>query len=260
MATYSKGDQLRIEAWEAESIRLTAFPMQVSPVEDVDWWESLMGKPPETEVVHPREGGKRVEGAFETGKLIIQTTPARIDLRVIPPPEQGGTTARFLTIGKFTVMLESFAEIASGWLDLDSCPEIQRIAFGAVLVSPTDSRASGYRKLQAYLPSVNMDPDHATEFLYQINRARDSATGIANLRINRLSKWSVASMSTAGLVIQPTQILHQENLQEYFACRLELDINTIPDRREPLPHKKLPSIFRELMDFGKEIVIAGDIT
>lgn len=259
MATHSKGERLPIEVWETESLRLTTFPVQVSPVEDVGWWESLMGKPPEIEVVHPREGGKRVEGALETGRLIMQTAPTRIDLRVIPSPEQGATTAGFFTIGKFTVILESFAQIASRWLSLDSCPEIQRIAFGAVLVSPTDSRTSGYRKLAAYLPSVNMDPDHATEFLYQINRARDSTTGITNLRINRLSKWSVASISTTDLVIQPTQTLRQGRSQEYFACRLELDINTIPDRREPLTRKKLPDIFRELMDLGEEIVVAGDI-
>lgn len=253
-----RGNRLPIAAWDAESLRLTAFPAPASPVEDVGWWESLMGAPPEVEVVRPREGRRRVEGAFEGGRLIVEITPARIDLRVIPSLEQEAKTIGFFTIGKFTEILASFTQIVTRWLDLESCPEIQRIAFGPILLFPMDSRASGYRQLAAYLPSVNMDPDHATDFLYQINRARDSGTGITNLRINRLSKWSVASISAAGLVLEPTQILYQEVPREYFACRLELDVNTAPGRREPLPRETVSNVWQELLNLGREIVIEGD--
>ena len=259
MVIRGRGNRLPIEVWETESLRLTVFPTPASPVEDVGWWESLMGEQPEVEVVRPRQGGRRIEGAFEGGRLIMQVAPARIDLQLIPSPGQEATTTGFFTIGKFTAIVGPFAQVASRWLDLDSFPEIQRIAFGAILLFPTDSRASGYRQLAAYLPSVNIDPDHATDLFYQINRARDSATGISNLRINRLSKWSVVLMSAGGLVIEPTQILYQEVPRQYFACRLEVDINTAPGRREPLPRETLPSIFGELMELGREIVREGDI-
>lgn len=259
MVTHGRGNRLLIEAWETEFLRLTAFPAPASPVEDVGWWESLTGEPPEVEVVRPREGGKRIEGAFENGRLVMQVSPARIDLRVIPSPEREATTAGFFTIGKFTEILAPFTQVTSRWLNLDSRPEIQRIAFGAVLLSPVDSRASGYRQLAGYLPAVNIDPEHSSDFLYQINRARDSATGITNLTINRLSKWSVAAISMGGLVLEPTQILYHEVPQRYFACRLELDINTTTGRQEPLPRETVPSIWEELMDLGREIVIAGDI-
>lgn len=262
MVTQGGGNRLPIEAWETESLRLTAFPAPASPVEDVGWWESLMGEPPEVEVVRPREGGKRIEGAFENGRLVIQISPARIDLRVIPSPEREVPTAGFLTIGKFTEILVPFAQVMNRWLNLNSCPEIKRIAFGAVLLSAVDNRASGYRQLAGYLPSVNLDPEHSSDLLYQINRARDSATGIANLTINRLSKWSVVAISTAGLVLEPTQItqiLYHETPQQYFACRLELDINTTTGQQEPLPRETVPSIFAELVDLGQEIMREGDI-
>jgi len=257
MITGGGDNRLSIEAWEAESLRFTAFPTPATPVEDVAWWESLTGEPPEVEVVRPREGGRRREGAFESGRLIMQVAPTRIDLHLIPSPAQEAITRGFSTIGKFTGILGPFAQVASRWLDLDSCPEIQRIAFGAALLFPTDSRGSGYRQLVAYLPSVSIDPDHTTDLFYQINRARDSAAGVPNLRINRLSKWSVAAISEAGLVVEPTQISYLEVPRQYFACRLEVDVNTAPG--QPLPRERLSSIFGELMKLGEEIVREGDI-
>lgn len=217
-----------------------------------------MGEPPEVEVVRPREGGKRIEGAFGNGKLEMQISPARVDLRMVPSLEQ--EVPGFPTIGKFTEILALFTEVTSRWLNLGSCPEIRRIAFGAGLLSAVENRVSGYRQLAGYLPSVNIDPEHSSDFLYQINRTRKSGTGIADLTINRLSKWYVATMSTAGLVLEPTQVLQHEMSQQYFACRLELDINTTTVRQEALPRETVPSIFAELMDLGQEIVREGDIT
>ena len=257
MVMQDRGNRLAIAAWDVESLRLTAFPIPASPIEDVGWWESLMGEPPEVEVVRPREGGKRMEGTFEHGRLVIQTSPARIDLLAIPSPAQEATSG-FLKIGKFEQILGRFDEVMHRWLTLDSCPEIQRVAFGAVLLSPVDSKVSGYRQLAAYLPSVTIDPEHSTELFYQINRPRESATGIPDLKINRLSKWSVAQISTAGLVLEPARILYHDVPQGYLACRLELDINTAAERREPLPREIVSNVWQELLNLGREIVIDGD--
>jgi len=258
MSKHSKDNRLPIEAWETESLRLTAFPVPASPLEDAGWWQSLVGQPPEVEILHPREGGRRAEGAFATGRLILETSPVRIDLHLMSSPEQITTTAGFLTIGKFTEKLEPFVQVVNRWLKLDSCPEIKRIAFGAVLLASMDSKASGYRQLAVYLPSVKIDPGHSSDFFYQINRPRDSITGVANLTVNRLTKWSVATISGGGFVLEPTRISIHEMSQKYFACRLELDINTATERQEPLPRETVPSIFAELVDLAKGIVMEGD--
>ena len=169
------------------------------------------------------------------------------------------TTSEFLTIGKFTEILAPFARVTNKWLNLDSCPEIQRIAFGAVLFASVDSRESGYRQLAAYLPRVDIDPEHSSDFLYQINRPRESTTEISNLTINRLTKWSVAVMFGGHFALEPTQISYREMPQQCVACRLELDTSTAAGRREPLARDRVPSILSELMDAAKEIVIEGDI-
>jgi hypothetical protein len=45
----------------------------------------------------------------------------------------------------------------------------------------------------------------------------------------------------------------------YFACRLELDINTVPEFQDEFDRGRLPSILRELADLGLEIANRGDI-
>jgi hypothetical protein len=46
---------------------------------------------------------------------------------------------------------------------------------------------------------------------------------------------------------------------EYFACRIELDINTVPDFPGELDREILQPIFGDLVDLGQEIVREGDI-
>jgi hypothetical protein len=45
----------------------------------------------------------------------------------------------------------------------------------------------------------------------------------------------------------------------YFACRLELDINTVPEFQGEFERGELSSIFQELVDFAVEIADRGDI-
>lgn len=259
MSPQNRDNRLSIEAWEAESLRFTAFPIPASPIEDVRWWQSIVGQPPEVEVKRPREGGIRAEGSFEVGKLILETLPFRIDLRLIPSTEVSATTPGFATIGKFNETLVPFTKVINKWLSLDSCPETQRIAFGAVLLASVDSRESGYRQLAAYLPSVDIDAEHSIDLLYQINRPRKSTTKISNLTINRLSKWSVAVIFGGDFFVESAQLSYREKPQKHVACRLDLDISTNVGQREPLPRDRIPSILLEFMDVAKEIVIEGDI-
>jgi len=83
--------------------------------------------------------------------------------------------------------------------------------------------------------------------------------GIHGLRINRLTKWSVVRRGTGLIELSP----HGPKASffpsaESYACRLELDINTLPDYEGELPHDQLGDIFQELVDLGMETAIKGD--
>jgi hypothetical protein len=149
-----------------------------------------------------------------------------------------------------------FRGLMDQWLP--KCPPIKRLAFTASLLQPATGRRASYELLDSYLRCVDIDPE-SSEFLYRINRRRDSAIGVPGLVINRLSTWLGAKFVVlTGLVEAgiPEQPLRQ---QETSYCALELDINTAPDFPRLLPQGDLIRIFGELVESAVEIATRGDM-
>ena len=219
----------------------------------------MLGEPPEVRVSQPRMGGQQEEGPFEEGKLVLTIQPTRVDWLFAVAEDKEPNVGEITAIGAFPELLDKFLTQMLHWFELETCPSAQRLAFGAVLLQPVESRQEGYRQLSAYLPCVQLDPAGSSDFFYQINRPKNSSSGMAGLRINRLSKWSVAV--TRGSVLSFGQVSTLHTLgSEHFACRLELDINTAPGFSGELTQEELPVIFQELVDLGKEIAQEGDIS
>ena len=121
-------------------------------------------------------------------------------------------------------------------------------------------RQSGYVQISNYLPSLAIEPD-SSDLFYQISRPRPSGTEIAGLRINRLSKWSVARLGVFNIQLGPVANLSTEVRvnDESHAINAELDISTDPNSQSDLPTDGLTAVFRELVAFGSEILERGDI-
>ncbi len=105
---------------------------------------------------------------------------------------------------------------------------------------------------------MQLDPT-SSDFSYQINRPRISGSGIPDLKINRLSKWSVASWRLEEWSLGPQTTVKTLEGQEAFSCRLELDINTAADFSGEITSQSLASIFAEQINLGAEIAEHGDI-
>lgn len=205
-------------------------------------------------------GGRFEEGKFKEGKLVLRVELGRIDWLFTKARDREPNFEEMSTVGSFPESLDKFAELMPHWFEIETCPSIQRLAFGAILLNPVESRQAGYRQISEYLPNVKLDSEDSSDFLYQINRPRDSNSGIADLRINRLSKWSVATQTWMESRLSPKSAsVSRFSGPQIFACRLELDINTMPDFKGELTQKQLPPIFQELVKLGKEIVQKGDI-
>lgn len=202
-----------------------------------------------------------MEGMFEGGKkLVLITNPARIDWLLNALPSQDQKAESLPTLGSFPKILDMFFQLMLRWFDLETCPSVQRLAFGATLLQPTKDLQSGYQQISSYLSHVRLEPEGFSDFLYQINRPRDSISGIKGLRINRLSKWFVEMWQLGGLSIGSASIVTPIVYSPtHFACRLDLDINTTQDFQGELTREQLPKIFRELVELGKEIAREGDI-
>jgi hypothetical protein len=252
----SREDAGRAESnWQAESLRVTAFPVPGTPIKEPTWWSDLVGKPPEVRSKRLSQGTFQDEGLIQELKLTLSAQPSRIDWYLtLPEPGEASTALR--AVGPLHESLKTFVPLMKSWLKVVVPP--QRLAFGAALFQPVEDKISGYVQLRRYLPGIAIDPERSSDFSYQINRPRDSRTEIPGLRINRLSRWSVALRGGTQLRLSPHGV-QAFSLGESLAVRLEIDINTPAEFNGELPRERLCDIFDELVLFGCEIAEKGDI-
>ena len=246
--------------WQTESLRLTAFPSPNANVENADWWRDVTGQQPEARVSRPRLAGYQEQGPFQGGQLLLNVQPPRIDWNFTPAgPRPGGEPdPGLLTVGLLTTALPQFLDIMTRWLA--SAPAIQRLALGSAFLLPVADLQDGHRRLADFLPALRIDAEGSSDLFYQINRPQPSRSGILGLRINRVSKWSVAVHQMVMLTVGPGRVGQQlVETQPLVACRLELDINTVPSFEGDLPRERLSEIVDEMADFSVEIALRGDI-
>jgi len=244
--------------WQVESLRMTAFPSPAAQVAtEPTWWTDLLGEPAEKQVVQPKQKARREEGAYEGGKLILTTQPARIDWVYVAVDDPEGGQGEPPTIGAFPATVDLFSRLMLRWFERGACPSVHRLAFGAVLSQLIGDQQTGYQRMTSYFPNLSLNLEGASDFAYQINRPRSSTSGVVGLRINRLSKWAVPIWTMVEFPVTPEAGLQVR--QGGAACRLELDINTAPDFPGDLPHEYLSRIFKELVNLGQEIAEKGDI-
>ena len=249
--------ELYKSGWNVELLRFTGFLTPNVQVGEPSWWEKIVGEKSETRLYRSKKGQFQEKGLLDDGEFVLGIEPFRIDwiFRVI---ESQGENIKS-SLGAFKDVVNSFLSLMNKWFLMDNLPTLQRVAFGAVIFQPVESRKIGYEKLSKYLSeSVKMDPDGSSDFIYQINRQRKSKLKIPDLLINRLTKWSVQRYRLIGIAFEPESKTIYEG-QENFACRLELDINTIPNSEINFDADKYKNIFNELINLGIEISEKGDI-
>ena len=163
------------------------------------------------------------------------------------------------SLGLLSEASESFNELIQKWFVVDNFPTLQRVAFGALVIQPVEDRKTGYERISKYLiNSVKLDPESSSDFLYQINRPRDSKLNFPELKINRLTKWSVQTYKHIGVAVGEESKTVYES-EESFACRLELDINTMVNIKNRFNSNDSKNLFNELANLGLEIAEKGDI-
>jgi hypothetical protein len=153
--------------------------------------------------------------------------------------------------------LPFFVDLMTRWIE--NGPEFTRIALGVVVHEPVPSREEGYRRLARYLPAVKIDPEGSSELFYQVNRPRKSQV-IEGLKVNRLSKWSVAlSVPFSFSLLGPAQSQFGRVNEGETTCRIELDINTDPAFSGSPRDLSSPSLLGEFVELAGEIVSVGEI-
>ena len=240
------------DLWQAESLRLTVFPIPESSHSAQTWWTELFDAPPDQVVTKPRSGHTQIQSVLDNDIFQLQADPMRVTLlRTARPPDEPIMGNNML--GSYGAARREFTELVAKGISLGSFPRIQRLAFGAVLHQPATDLQAGHGVLAQYLPNVEID-EGASDFLYQINRKRPSSV-IDGLEVNRLSKWSMALVH--GVILRGDgAVVHTAR---ELSCRSELDINSDAENKNEIPRKSVGDLFTECVEFASEIATNGDV-
>lgn len=259
MATAEATERPSVSAWQVETLRFTLFPSGEAPVADPGWWREVVGEEPEEELNRPRQGVRRQAGPYGEGTLSLSVQPVRVDWVIQHPQPEGELPPTFPAIGPFPEILAVLREVVGRWLASGSCPQAQRVALAGVLLQPVSDRHEGYRQLSLYLSKVELDTNGSRDFLYQINRRRASQVGVTDLEVNRLSRWSVASWQSGQALVAKGRLAKQVSVGQDFACRLQFDVNTVPEYQGRLSASEVADVVEELAALGTELAEKGDI-
>lgn len=247
-----------ISEWQAEQLRLTAFPMPWSKQRDTKWWERITGAPPEELSSNPKKETSQVSGPLGEGGLVLNLDPIRIDWLMAPLSAnidiKNPIIPDYPSIGALLTSAPIFKSTIEKWLNFEDIPTFYRFAFGGVIFHPEIDRESGYSKIKEFVP-INVDPQKASDFFLQINYPNTFRFGTQELKYNRLTKWSVSKYDQTILFLPIKSPMQQSR----HAFRIEVDINTAPESQEPIPKDQLIPMLNEFMNQFYEIIEQGII-
>ena len=246
-----------LNLWNVERLRATTFhPTSIDFEQGTKWWQEVIGESPDQVLTRPKQRVSQQSGDLDENQVTLLVRPERVDWNIQAATDDSDELGQeFETLGPFTSALEPYSKLVNSWLMI--CPTSSRLAFGAVLVRQVTDFASAIGVLSKYLPDVRLDETGSEDFLYQINRPRDSRQK-PGLRINRLTKWSVTQFGTISLELGPSSGNLMSGPRQ-LACQLELDINTPANSSKPFAREEVGKLFLELLELGKELALEGDI-
>ncbi len=253
--------------WLVEQLRLTVFPaVPVAPLAE-EWWTSVVGLPPDEYRARPSQGtstatGPLVHDSLASALLELNLAPGRIDWLLQSNGDLDNKGMEGLpTIGGVADVLPLFTARIGPWLFEIGDP-LQRIALGAVVHQPVESRRVGYEVLVPLIPSVTLEPDAVSDLIFQINRPRPSLT-YPDIVLNRMGHWSVTrwQLIQTSISIPSGGAQVQEN-SHGFSVRLQSEINTavpLPDGIEQLDSSLIADLLSELQSGLDRTIQHGDI-
>jgi hypothetical protein len=237
-----------LDPWRIGDLRFVAFPSSPLPVNvQAQWkqWDQVVGAKPEM----ASDDGTIQRGQYAPGGTLTRTY-RQADGAIQWVLEGAPVQDKPLSILLAPQVLASFRELVSHLLA--NCPPIRRLAFGGLFYLLVKDRAQAYEVLERHLHLGLKYSEDEGDFLYQYNRRRQSQTA-PGVVVNRLSRWTWVPLGEVRIVdgnlVPPPE----------SACRLELDINTVPEFQGTIPSDRCVPLFDEMIGMAIEIAAKGDV-
>ncbi len=135
---------------------------------------------------------------------------------------------------------------------------VKRIGFGLHSLISVQDRAEAYRLVEELVPSVRLvEPEAATDLLYQINRRVPSRVLGDGVRLNRLMKWSALFLGRTQMQFTPEVAQTGPVFGRVYAS-LDNDVNSPAEHLAPLDKGQLGAIYDELVELSWANLEAGE--
>lgn len=248
----STGTSNSFAEWEVESFRLSIFHPE--PVTRPGLWAKFVGDRPQTINDRPHDGIVQEQGDYEGNRLVLTSMARRIDWHVGPIPPTaptGGSTPTLTEPAKVISLLARATTVST-----KEIPQVDRFAFGAVLVKQPPTEAEVLHHFSQYFPDKGLDSSDTSDFMYQINR-RCRSVSAPHVVVNRVARWSLEQVQSGNLQISTGAPVSVQMLGPRLTGKLVLDINTAPENNA-ISVNRLPTFFSEFVAFAYDIALKGD--
>ncbi len=243
--------------WDIESLRVSLF----SPVGSLisakqDIWQKVTDNEPDSIDTRPRERVTRAVGSVDKNNLQLLIREDRLDWIIQPNIDSHLPTDPVLTL-KDTNETLALLQKATRY-SLETISIVQRFAFSPVLIKHVSEPTAGLSQLSRYLPRLDTASMEGSDFIYQ-NNVRQRSTSVPHVRINRLSKWSIAQIGSLELKVRASERPHVNTPSIRYARMLNLDVNSDPTTGA-VSGDKIPGLFDELVTLANQVATKGDIS
>ena len=236
-----------IDVWQVENLRLTFFFDTADRLSWLGLWTKITGQEPENRSEKLSLMQITEDGIWREQKLLSVIQHDRIDIFWCAV----NIDFELPNAGKFIDVVDLFCQDVLDILSEEMALTITRAAFGAVLLCPTENHEKAYELLSRFLSSIKIDLK-SREFFYQINNPVQSLEN-KSMTINRLTKWSAIRSQFITIASGA-----KNPVNEFFASRLELDINSVADILYSKDHPISQRDILEFVDIAKIIAQSGN--
>jgi hypothetical protein len=241
--------------WKCENVRLSLFSPGVIKLTTEDW-TNLTGQ---GEAEQEQKGSGRHVFASSTmgGQLSLGAVGNRCDcvLSAVANPETV-SEENIPSVGQWPTCFEDFQRATEGYLPKFGVP-VNRIAFGATLISVHKELLGAYKVLADQVKSLIHPPDQLRDVMFRINWPQKSQVD-DSLMINRLTTWQVQQVQQLQVVVADGNSSSALVNSVAFVTRLELDHNTDPTHA-PFDVTQLVPMYRELANLALQNAEQGEI-
>ncbi|WP_420969316.1 hypothetical protein [Bradyrhizobium sp. B120] len=238
--------------WAAHALQVALFSNTVFPIGE-NYFSALLGVEPDTSEDRPREGVRTQVGAVDGAHVQIGITPLRLDVVFSPPPQAASLDVEGIrtSIGPFVPELRKFSNLILKWVEGIDTPLV-RVAFIGAAIADAASREEAYDLLANSVKSLAVSPE-MTDLVYRVNWRATTST-LTEGFFNRLTTWTAQKLDlSAGFNPQSVVKVGTRNF-----AKLDIDINTPAERRDPLPRADIPKLLSEIFELAVDIAEHGE--